>query len=63
MQMLRSEYLKKKLFINAYYFTIKRYSSVFKSEYFSRAKQIASNFYDRFFFTLFRLQKLQKQLK
>lgn len=61
--MLRSEYLKKKLFINAYYFTIKRYSSVFKSEYFSRVKQIASNFYDHFFFTLFRLQKLQKQLK
>lgn len=61
--MLRSEYLKRPLFIHAYYFTIKRYSSVFKSEYFSREKQIASNFYDRFFFTLFRLQKLQKQLK
>lgn len=60
---MRAEYLKKGLFVAAYYFTIKRYTSAFKSEYFSRTKQIASNFYDRFFLILFRLQKLQKQFR
>ena len=61
--MLRSEYLKNDLFSGAFRFTLKRYVSAFKTEYFSRTKQLASAFYDRFFLQIFKLQEEFKSKK
>ena len=54
--MLKSDLLKKDIFKKAFNFTLKRYNSSFKSEYFSRTKQIASTFYDLFFLKLSKLE-------
>lgn len=54
--MLKSDLLKKDIFKKAFNFTLKRYNSSFKSEYFSRTKQIASTFYDFFFLKLSKLE-------
>lgn len=55
--MLKSEYLKKNHYKDAFIYALKRYSSIFKSEYFSRTKHMASVFYDRFFLKLASLHK------
>ena len=45
-------YLKKDKFSEVFDLTMKRYSSVYNTEYFSRTSQIGFLFYDRLFFHL-----------